>query len=489
MKLSLSKLLGRLGDFSDLQPLPSLFIGAALFTVFLAITLRLARKAETSNTPSGLLWRLYLNLKNLLWAASLTSCLVIALSSLRSYLHGTVSHFQRSHGRVTEANFNAVQTIWGAEQTQMDLGLEIYYDEEVTERIDYEDPLKPSIIRKKTQKHAITSNPFVSARHSVVLKQNARKKGSALYGGYETDCHFSWRFKNPESRELKSDIRFPLPADGAMYNDLTATLNGKDILDKFEIKEGALCLPHPLKPDEVFDLKISFKSRGMSYWYFQVREPREIRDFALTLTLPDVAKSKLNNPEGCMSPTDTKPTADGKGSVLSYRLDHAISNKGMGVALPNPPQPGESTKAVLGATEQGWLLLFAMLLIGLTAKGIRNGELISLFFGAATALGYGLLGDFSDLLLGFWGTAVLLLLPGFILLALLLNRVVQGRDGKFMAAQFLAYGLLLPCLAGLDEERETLYLNLSCVLLLTFVAGQLLRKEPSEETPLKSVPA
>ena len=41
-----------------------------------------------------------------------------------------------------------------------------------------------------------------------------------------------------------------------------------------------------------------------------------------------------------MTPTDIKSTADGLGSVLTYRLDHAISNKGMGIALPNLPQPG-----------------------------------------------------------------------------------------------------------------------------------------------------
>ena len=161
MKLSLSKLLGRLGDFSDVQPLPALFIGAALFAVFLSTTLRHA-KPEDAHAPSGLLWRLYVHLKTLLWAASLTGCLVVGLSSLRSYLHQTVAHFQRSHGRVTEANYNAVQTIWGAEQNQIDLGFDVYSETEETERIESEDPLKPAILRKTTVRKNITSNPFVT---------------------------------------------------------------------------------------------------------------------------------------------------------------------------------------------------------------------------------------------------------------------------------------------------------------------------------------
>ncbi len=48
--------------------------------------------------------------------------------------------------------------------------------------------------------------------------------------------------------------------------------------------------------------------------------------------------------------------------------------------------------------------------------------LFALVFSTATAFGYGLLGDFSDLLFGFWGTAIFILLPLFGLLAILLMR-------------------------------------------------------------------
>src|SRR6185295_3693440 len=117
---------------------------------------------------------------------------------------------------------------------------------------------------------------------------------------------------------------------------------------------------------------IAFTSRGMSSWYFQVREPGEIRDFLLTITLPDVPKGRLNNPEGCMTPTAIKPTLDNLGSILTYRLDHAITSKGMGIALPPPPQPGAATNGVLAETERAWLLVFAMLVFGLTLGTVRG---------------------------------------------------------------------------------------------------------------------
>ncbi len=482
MKLLLSKLLGRLGGLSDVQPLLALFLGGALLAVFLTVVLH--RKSKPPGTaPPSLVWTLYVQLGLLIWAFFVVTFLMGGLSALRSYLHQTVANFQRNHGRITEANYNAVQTIWGAEQAQGELKMDLYYEQEETERFEPEDLTKPAVLRKKIVRHNIDSNPFISARHEVTLRQNARKKGSALYGGYETDCRFSWRLQNPTDRPLNSDITFPLPAAGAMYNDLFATLNGKDVLPLMQLKEGALNLPRELKPGELLDIKMGFKSRGMSYWYLQVKESREIRDFTLTLTLPDLPKARLNNPEGCMTPTNIKPSADGQGSVLTYRLDHAISSKGMGIALPTPPQPGATTNAVLGEIEQSWLLIFALLVSGLTVASVRHAVLISLLFGAATALGYGLLGDFSDLLFGFWGTAAVILLPIFILLALLLRKVMPGITGRLMALQLLLYGILLPCLAGLDGERQSLYLNICAVVFLGFIAWQLMEQWRGERTP------
>jgi hypothetical protein len=477
----LFRVFARMGAFSDVQPIVVLFLVAALLTAFLAAIQphrygsKSAHVSEEAR-PSGLLIRLYDQCGIWLWAAFLVTCLVAGLSLLRSYLHQTVADFQRNHGRITTANYNAVQTIWGAEQQQGELTLHLYWEEEVTNRIESEDPTKPAILRTKTERHDITSNPYISALHAVTLKQNPRKKGSAIYGGYETQCAFSWRLQNPTDRTLKGNLKFPLPASSAMYDGLYATLNGQDILPQMHLADSALELDHELKPDEVLDVKIGFKSRGMTSWYFQVTEAREIRDFTLALDLPDLPKARLNYPEGCMTPTGIKPTADGLGSVLTYRLDHAISSKGMGISLPTLPQPGATTSAVLGESEHGWLLIFALLVAGLTLAGASNPVPVSLLFGAAVALAYGLLGDFSDLLLGFWGTAAVILLPLLLFLSWLLRKAAPGIVGRLMAIQLLLYGILLPCLAGLDDQRASLYEDFCAVLFLSFAAWLLVRR-------------
>jgi hypothetical protein len=390
-----------------------------------------------------------------------------------------VDDFEHAHGRVTQANYNAVETIWGAEQVQNELNVDIYHNEENTERIESEDPTKPALIRRKTQHVSAIGNPFVAAQHEITLRQSPRKKGSAFYGGYETDCSFSWKLWNPSATNQKCTLTFPLPASGAMYDGLVATLDGKDVLPQVEIKDSSLVLERDLQPNETMDFHIAFKSRGLSYWYFQVREPREIRDFTLTMNLPDLAKAKLNYPDGCMTPTQIAPTKDNQGTVLTYRLDHALTDKGMGIALPQLPQPGETTRAVLSKIEDAWVFIFAILLLALTLAANRHAVLLTILFATATAFGYGLLADFSDLLLGFWGTAIVILLPLFLLLASLLRRTAPETGNK-LAGLFLLFGVVYPTVAGLDSSRESLYLNLCALVFLSFTAwllGNLLKEK------------
>jgi hypothetical protein len=485
MNAIISKLVNRASDLADVEPTIALFLAAALLAVFL--TALFQNKTADDAQNFSLLWTVYRNLKRWLWAVLLVALFAGTISVLRSYLRQTVDEFQRTHGRVTEANYDAVETIWGSEQNQGELNVDIYHDEETTERIESEDPTKPALIRKTTVHMSVTGNPFISTRHIVTLRQSPRKKGSAFYGGYETDCNFGWRLRNPSDATQKCVLTFPLPAADAMYDGLAATLDGKDVLPQIEIKDSSLVLERDVQPNEDMDFRIAFKSRGLSYWYFQVREAREIRDFTLTLNLPDLPKAKLNYPDGCMTPTAIAPTKDNQGSVLTYHFDHAITGKGMGVSLPELPQPGATTCAVLGEIGDAWLFVFAVLGLSFTLSGTRHAVLLAVLFSSATAFGYGLLADFSDLLLGFWGTAVLVLLPLFALLAVLLMRATP-RTGKWIAAQFLLFAIVYPCVAGLDSDRQSLYLNLCALEFLSFTAWMLVNYL-SEKIPPQEVMA
>ena len=66
MKLLL-RMLGRFGDFSNVQPLPALFLGGAVLALFLSAMLRRTRD-QVDPKESGLLWTLYRQSGTWLWA-------------------------------------------------------------------------------------------------------------------------------------------------------------------------------------------------------------------------------------------------------------------------------------------------------------------------------------------------------------------------------------------------------------------------------------
>lgn len=470
----ISTLLGRAGDLLGTEPILALFLGAALVSVFLSTSLSW-RNGASPGTPAGTGWTIYRQLSRIVWALVLTACLGATIGVLRSYLSRTYWQFRQTHGRVSETNHDAVRTIWGSEQQQCELTARLWYEVEETERLKSEDPTRPEVVRTKLVERTVTGNPYASARHAVTLTQNPRTKGSARYPGYESDCRFSYRLKNPSDRDVKATLRFPLPAWSAIYRDLAVNLNGQSALDRLEMQENALLIRHALKPGEACDFEVAFRSRGLSYWYFQILEPREIRDFVLTLTLPDLAKEKLNYPEGCMTPTSLQPSADGRGSVLTFTLDRAISNKGMGVEMPRLVQPGQTTGAVLAQSANGWLVLVSAVVLSFTLAGVRHAVLLSVIVAVATAFGYGLMAGLSDTVLGFWGTCALVWLPLYGLMSWLMATALPTSEGSWLAIQAIAFGILYPCVAGMDDERQPLYLNIVAAVFLALLTLQLLR--------------
>ena len=125
------------------------------------------------------------------------------------------------------------------------------------------------------------------------------------------------------------------------------------------------------------------------------------------------------------------------------------------------------------------------LALSLAIAGVRHAVLLTILFVTGTAFGYGLLADFSDLLFGFWGTLVIIVVPLFAVATVLLRRVAP-EAGRGLAVQFILFGVVYPCLAGLDPARQPLYLNLCALGLLVFTAqlvAERLAKDKLTEPP------
>ena len=132
----LQQLISLAQNFLDRQPALALAMGGTLTAVFLCTTFG---RREDKGEPSGVAVGIYLQLCRIVWAALLVALVAGAAIILQNYLARTLSDYRHSHGRLTEANLQAVRTIWGNEQVQGELSADLWWNEEETERIESED--------------------------------------------------------------------------------------------------------------------------------------------------------------------------------------------------------------------------------------------------------------------------------------------------------------------------------------------------------------
>ena len=205
---------------------------------------------------------------------------------------------------------------------------------------------------------------------------------------------------------MKTRLRFALPSITAVFTELTVKLNDRDETSLLRLEDSYLVCERDVESGETISYEIAFRSRGLDYWYFQIPQRHQIPDFERMLTLADIPTAEGNYPEVCMTPTTLAPTSDDRGSLLTYRLDRAISTNGMGVALPKLEQSGRVAASILGEVEKGWVLMFSVILLELALTGNRCASLLTILFTAAVACRYGLLADLNDTFLGFWGGTI-----------------------------------------------------------------------------------
>jgi len=208
-----------------------------------------------------------------------------------------------------------------------------------------------------------------------------------------------------------------------------------------------------MAPYEHAEVAISYRSRGMDTFYYQIPAHREIRDFELTVEVDRLPVSEINYPEGVLTATSVVPTADGRGSRLVWRFDRVVTVAGMGVALPQPEQPGADVLRVLLNSAYAITLLGCMVALTLLIRGEGVHFLEMALLSAVYCVQFLVMAAVSDYTLGFWGSWLL----GAVLtggLAFLLYRCLESRATRLLIYGLVAFFTLVYPLAGLLTETR-----------------------------------
>ncbi|HEY3378980.1 MAG TPA: hypothetical protein VGL77_15955 [Armatimonadota bacterium] len=399
----------------------------------------------------------------------------LILWGMRITLARTEYDFRRQHGRVSQANLESVEKIWGRPHVQRDLVVNHYYMRPVTEEV--KDELGRIIMRTRMERVDVPQNSVTRTRGDVTLTRSERQKGTAKYPGFFLQCHFLYTVKNFANRQTEAEFTFPLSPEQSKFDHFTVLVNGQDQSAHLNLDAYSASWTLPMSPGQVDSVDISYDSQGLQRFYYQVADVREIRDFVLALNLPDIPPKSINYPEGCIPPTTIAPANQGRGSLLTWKLDRALTTRGMGVALPNPAQPGELVARVLRSAWRGGMLLVVTLVLtaivlGLGFSVLRTALIAGIYVGEFMALA-----ALTDVFPAFWLPWALTALVAIILSALVLG----GRKASgLLLALVVIFMALYPLLALPEDISPSLLLGMDVLIIIYLaVLGALaLRKQP-----------
>jgi len=381
--------------------------------------------------------------------ASVNAILFLGLLwAFRMVLNNNSETFFNTHGSRNEASLESAYSIWGRPHIQAELAVTHSMEVDIQEEIPREDPSLPPLYRTVKQVQTVPQNSIRSFRGNAIMTLSEREKGYAYYSGFILQADFQYVVLNDSTFRTNADFSFPLSPGQTLFQDFNVKIDGVDIEPDLRFETDRVFWTKPMAAHQQIQVDISYTSRGMDYFYYQIPIQRDIRDFIFTLRVDRLPMSLLNYPSGVLTPTEIQPTEDGLGSILTWKFDRAITTTGMGVALIQPEQPGEKVLRVLASSPYALTMLGAMLALTLLILGLGVNFLELALLAGAYCVQYMLMAGLSDYFFGFWGS--LILGAGLtLLLAFLLFRKHSSRLLKILLLGLVAFFTLVYPLSGL----------------------------------------
>lgn len=430
-----------------------------------------AFKNYTESTES--FWNWFRKIITASVTGAISAVLFVGLMwAFRIILNDNVATFYSTHGSVSEISRASAQTIWGRPHQQIELT--VLHTREVKEQEEQprENPEDPPVYKTVLVTKEVPQNSIVGFTGDVQMTLSEREKGYALYSGYILDVNFVYEVVNASEYETDVTFTFPLSAGQAMFENFVITMDDKDLSPQLRIASNNVTWLVKMKPAQKSKLNITYSSRGMDYFYYQIPVQREIKNFTLELTIDRLPISLINYPDGVITPTEIISTNDGKGSKLIWRLDRAITVAGMGVSLLPPEQPGAQVLRVLVISPYALTLLGAMLALTMLIWGIQIRFLDLALLSAVYSMQFLLMSAISDLVFGFWGSLIIGAVLTLVLSYLLFRRMPLRPMRISIYSLIIFFAVIYP-LSGLITELsyQNAFHAMLQVGLILYIAG------------------
>jgi inner membrane protein involved in colicin E2 resistance len=286
--------------------------------------------------------------------ASILLCTSVAWAILGSTI------FMRTYNSDSESK-SRVASSWGTPQGQAppSAGYAQLTEENVTTAEN------GASVTRRAQKQKWILFPVEKSRVNTDLHSDYRKKGLLWYSTYKVKFSGTYDFRN--SSDAAQDVRFTLhlPADQAVYDGLSFSINGTPVVVQHAKSEAYAVFP--MKSGDMAILNVAYNSQGLDRWSYDFGEGvTEVKDFELHLHTNFQDFDILEN---ALSPT--KETREGPGWNLDWKYDNLLSGYRIGIELPQKLQPGPLAGRISYFAPVSLLFFFFVIFVFTTVQGIE----------------------------------------------------------------------------------------------------------------------
>jgi hypothetical protein len=198
----------------------------------------------------------------------------------------------------------------------------------------------------------------------VTLDLEHRRKGLLWYPTYTVSFKATYRFTNPDADPRTLRVRFPLPADNALFDDFVFALNGKPMDPASDVSKE-MSAQATADAGAPVTVDVQYRSRGMRTWTYAFAEngAAQVRDFRMQMR---TNFGDVDFPPGTVSPTTLTP--GNFGAELGWSFVNLISGQAIGMELPERLNPGPfAARVTFFAPVSLLFFLTVMVIVGATS--------------------------------------------------------------------------------------------------------------------------
>ena len=471
-------------------------MSAAIIFVVIGMILRSSSTFKNKKSDTGkrrVLAEIGNGLFKLCFIALFTRLLIVTLSF-------QAAAFKRAHGRISEKNRSAIIMKWGMPHEQSEIrvtqrrkriwvirqlllkGESKQKDKVYSESFwkDQKPPLKPVneklpivLTEKETDKWVVVpQKSILSSKVDIKITNNPRKLGNANYAGYSDEWELSYVITNTSKWITAVNVWFELPAETGLFDKMSVTLDGVDVLQKVKNTDYGFSIPFALDKNGKKTLKISYTSRGLEYLRYIPARMTQTPSSKITMHLNGIPAEKIDYPIGSMPPLEKLDNLKGEQKyTLNWSLNNALTSYDIGIKLPKAMQPEYHYSKLLSEAPVGLVILLVAVIGGALILGTTLKLDIVAVIAIAYCLHYSFMGHLADLMSGFWGPYIIS--SSTLLILIVIFRLLLSETPKCIRvidiASFAVMIIFFP-LAVIDSERTSFWMQLFYIALILYIA-------------------